>query len=106
MNSLLKTNGISVLALQETHTLSEETLDNLNSFKGYCMHIFYSSDPLRPNSKGVAIVLNKYLRQEVTTKILILGHAMLMVLLWHGNSKLNIVAIYAPNPLNNNAAFW
>jgi len=108
INNLLKTETIGVLAVQETHSLNEETLDYLNSVKGYRMHIFHSGDPTQPNSKGIAIVLNKHLTrwQEASTKTLIPGRATLMILPWHGDSKLHIAAVYAPNSEGENARFW
>ena len=108
INNLLKTETIGVLAVQETHSLKEETLDYLNSVKGYRMHIFHSGDPTQPNSKGIAIVLNKHLTrwQEASTKTLIPGQATLMILPWHGDSKLHIAAVYAPNSEGENARFW
>ena len=106
VNQIVRDNRIGILALQETH-LSEELLNSLHS-QFPRLHIQHTSDPQRPNAKGVAIVINKYLLpwKETTVYNIIPGRAMLMTVPWHKESRINVLAIYAPNAPAENADMW
>jgi exonuclease III len=108
LNHRIKTESLSIVALQETHSLSDEKLDELNNKHGYRMHILHSGDPDHPQARGIAVVLNKYTTrwQEAKAKVVIPGRAMRVELPWNEERKLNILAIYAPNTTAENTAFW
>lgn len=98
---------IGVLALQETH-MTADRLTQITQLHSKRMEIFFRSDPLHPNSKGVAIVLNKQKTniKNVQTQELIPGRALLLTLPWHNTLTITILAIYAPNNEQENATFW
>jgi exonuclease III len=106
VNQMLRDKKIGVLALQETHM--KDTLQNNieHTFKRIC--IFHCSDPDAPNSKGVAVVLNRDVTNATgaTSVNIIPGRAMMVSLPWHANECLNILAVYAPNQVNESKHFW
>lgn len=108
INHRMKTDRIALLAVQETHYLTQDCVDALNATHGFRMHISHDGDPDRPNSKGIAIILNKYTTRwrEAKTRSIIPGRAMYMTLPWHGNSALTVLAVYAPNTPSKNESFW
>ncbi|PPQ76596.1 hypothetical protein CVT26_012786 [Gymnopilus dilepis] len=69
---------IAVLAVQETHLTEDKVISLENQFERR-LKIYNSGDPLQPNSKGVAILLNKQLTkwQEATTVEIVAGRALL-----------------------------
>ncbi|PPQ81141.1 hypothetical protein CVT26_011105, partial [Gymnopilus dilepis] len=103
----MRENRIAVLAVQETH-LTEAKVASLESQFHKRMRICNSGDTAQPNSKGVALILNKKLTtwKEATTIEIVPGRALLMMLPWKGRSLVNILAIYAPNQPQENALFW
>jgi len=106
INQIMRDRNIGVMAVQETHT-NDETIQQLhNQFSR--LHILNSSDPEHPNAKGVALVLNKQKTawKEASTKIIEQGRAILLTLPWQKVSILNILAVYAPNGVTENANFW
>ncbi|KIJ30538.1 hypothetical protein M422DRAFT_267982 [Sphaerobolus stellatus SS14] len=75
------------------------------------MRVISSEDPMRPNSKGVAFLLNKRLVRwkEATTKEIFPGRALLLTLPWVEQPEavsLHILAIYAPNDDQESKRFW
>lgn len=107
MNQLLHDKKIGILAIQETH-ISDERIEQLHEQFSQRVHIIHSRDPEQPNAKGVAFILNKQLTtwKEATSITIIPGHALLLNIPWHGESKLNILAVYAPNSAHDNKEFW
>ncbi|KAJ7125860.1 Endonuclease/exonuclease/phosphatase, partial [Mycena filopes] len=101
---------IGVLAVTETHLSSAQAMEIQDDLLlGKRLKVFNSIDVERPNSKGVAIVLNKDITNVEGVKIrrLIPGRAILAVLPWHGKLTLTILAVYAPaDSMAENAAFW
>ncbi|KAF8877120.1 Endonuclease/exonuclease/phosphatase [Infundibulicybe gibba] len=95
------------MAIQETH-LNEERITNIHSLFNKRMHIINSNDAHHPNAKGIAIILNKSTTKwkEMKSETIIPGRAILATLPWHGENKLKILAIYAPNTPTENANFW
>ena len=69
----MKTDNIGILAVQETHYLSTQRIDEINNTHGFRMKIHHNGDQDRPNSKGIAIILNKYKTrwQEATTQSMV-----------------------------------
>jgi hypothetical protein len=106
VNQMLRDKKIGLLALQETH-MTEELQESVErTFKR--VRMFHCSDPEAPNSKGVAIVLNRDLTNAdgASSIDLVPGRAMLVTLPWHGDEVLRILAIYAPNQAGENKYFW
>jgi hypothetical protein len=58
INQLLRDKRIGILALQEAH-LQDCHVEHLHEMYPKRLHILHSSDPNAPNTKGIAIVLNK-----------------------------------------------
>ena len=106
INQLLRQDKIGILALQETHS-TDALISSLHALFGKRLHIYHSSDPDAPNSKGVAIVLNKEIlhTNNIQHHDIIPGRALLLSIPWH-SSIISILAIYAPNTTTENEAFW
>ncbi|KAF9505405.1 hypothetical protein BS47DRAFT_1306663, partial [Hydnum rufescens UP504] len=106
INQLLRDGKIGILALQETHT-TDTLISSLHSLFGKRLLIFHSMDPDTPNSKGVAIVLNKEIlhTENIKCQNIIPGRALLLSVQWH-TSTITVLAIYAPNPPAENRDFW
>ena len=108
INQIMRDKKIAVLAVQESH-LDKTAVDNLNSLFHIRLSVWNSGDPLHPSvGKGVALVLNKGLTRwrEAVIRNIIPGRALLMCLPWQEDSVVNILAVYAPNMPQENAAFW
>jgi ribonuclease HI/exonuclease III len=107
INQIMRDHKIGVLALQETH-LENKHVDQLHTLFSKRLKIFHTINPEEPNSKGVAIVLNKEITniQNVKTRVLIHGRALLMTLPWHLDLEIKILATYAPNAPSENETFW
>ncbi|KAF4616860.1 hypothetical protein D9613_008212 [Agrocybe pediades] len=107
VNYLLREENIGLLALQETH-LKPNHRDELNTQFQSRMHILSSLDERQPNSKGVALVLNKQKVKWETTKVteLIPGRALLVQTQWMNSSLVCVLAVYAPNGHQDNGDFW
>jgi exonuclease III len=106
VNQMMGEQTIGVLALQETH-MTEELQENIEStFKH--LRIFSCCDPESPNSKGVAIVLNRDITNSENAKCknIVPGRAISITLPWHASDVLNILAVYAPNEATENRDFW
>ncbi|KAF5340368.1 hypothetical protein D9611_007908 [Ephemerocybe angulata] len=110
INQLMRQKDIGILAVQETH-LKRETTESLNGQFERKMIIINSIDHFCPNSKGVAIVVNrdrvKCKYSDITAKELVAGRALLVAIPWKNHTaKLTILALYAPNDKVQNRAFW
>lgn len=107
INQILREKSIAILALQETH-LSKDHVDRLHTLFGKRLKIHYSIDQNEPNSKGVAIVLNKEKTNtlNITENEIIPGRALMLVLPWHADLTITILAVYAPNRTGENKDFW
>ncbi|PBK78780.1 DNase I-like protein, partial [Armillaria solidipes] len=107
--SLMCRKKLGALVVGESH-LSPEDLENLNTKYMNRIKLFNSPHPERARGRaGIAVILNKEITntEDVTTQVLIPGHAMLLRLPWHGKHILTILAIYAPNESTAiNKAFW
>jgi exonuclease III len=107
INQMVRDNKIGILAVQEAH-LDEPRVTRLEGLFPKRIKIYYTTDPNTPNARGVAIVLNKELTNisGVTTQEIVPGRAILLQTNWHAESKLTILAIYAPNIAAENRDFW
>jgi ribonuclease HI/exonuclease III len=100
---------VGVGLLQETH-ISDRQADQLRE-RYRAFEIFTSYDETRPNSKGVAILLNKrYLQTndpDVKMFNLMPGRALLVTIRW-AKTKITILNLYAPtiDRASENAKFW
>ncbi|KAJ7643414.1 Endonuclease/exonuclease/phosphatase, partial [Mycena polygramma] len=100
---------IGVLVAGETHLTSEQVDEIESSDYGRRLKIFNSIDPDKPNTKGVAVVLNKDLTniEGVDVRRLIPGRAILVTIPWHGTRTHTVLAVYAPaDSMEENKAFW
>jgi hypothetical protein len=93
INQLLRDKRIGILALQEAHLLDCH-VEHLHGLYPKRLHIIPS--PNAPNTKGIALVLNK----EITTTTNLStynvhpGRALLLETNWHANQKLTILVVY------------
>ncbi|KAJ7102971.1 Endonuclease/exonuclease/phosphatase, partial [Mycena crocata] len=110
VHRMLFDNKIGILAVTETHLSAAQSIEIENDHVlGKRMRIFNSIDTEKPNSKGVAIVLNHDITNTVGVKVrrLIPGRAILAVIPWHGRSTMTILALYAPaDSMTENRIFW
>ena len=104
---LMRDNGIGILAIQETH-LTDELADQFKSLFNNTLTLYHSPDPTTRNARGIAIVVRKQAinTSDIAVHTIVPGRAMIAKIPWHDNQKINILAIYAPNPLRENQEFW
>jgi hypothetical protein len=106
INQLLRDKRIGILALQEAHLLDCH-VEHLHGLYPKRLHIIHSSDPNAPNTKGIALVLNKEITNttNLSTYNVHPGRALLLETNWHANQKLTVLVVYAPNTPNENKDF-
>ncbi|KAJ7342389.1 Endonuclease/exonuclease/phosphatase, partial [Mycena albidolilacea] len=106
INQIMRDRKIGVLAVQETH-FSPADVDDVHKLFSKRLQVFATIDPTSPQSKGVAIVVNKEVSNIVgiKTKVIIPGRALHLTIPWHGDQKLTILAAYAPNDSAENTPF-
>ncbi|PBK59905.1 DNase I-like protein, partial [Armillaria solidipes] len=107
VNQIMNTKRIGILIVGEAH-LNDERRNAIENMPRNRLRVLHSEDPVSPNARGVAIVLNKELTEteNVTATEIIPGRALIVETCWHRNEKLSILGIYAPvNPVEN-ARFW
>ncbi|KAJ7821067.1 Endonuclease/exonuclease/phosphatase [Mycena leptocephala] len=102
----MRNKKIGILALQETH-LSPKDVDDVHRLFGKRLQVFATIDPASPQSKGVAIVINKDLSNiiGITEREIIPGRALHLTIPWHADKKMTVLAAYAPNDPVENAQF-
>ena len=108
IDQLMKVNKIGALAIQETHLTEEHVASLHRDFFGG-LHVLNTGDPENPSGRGgVAVVLNKRLThwKEAKTTVISPGRAILVELPWKETTRINILAVYAPNITKTNADFW
>ena len=109
INTIVRDNKISILALQETHLQMAEKR-HLNGLFERQIHIINSEMPGKPNVAGVAVVLSKKFVAWRETKHweVIPGQALLVQIPWKNNREqtCTFLAIYAPNEMSQNRDFW
>ncbi|KAF5340697.1 hypothetical protein D9611_007413 [Ephemerocybe angulata] len=109
--SAMNSKRIGILAVQETHLTIERTR-KLNKDFAKQLFIVNSANPLNPSAMaGVAIVINRklvsYRPGEIEYKELVPGRALQVNIPWKNHtSKLNFLAIYAPNSASENETLW
>jgi ribonuclease HI/exonuclease III len=106
LNRMIISEKIGIFCAQETH-LTEEQTEAINDLHKN-IKVFSTIDPTQPNSKGVAIAINKKITnaQQAKTSTLIPGRALLLEIPWHANELLTVLAVYAPNDGRENRTFW
>lgn len=107
INQLSKDNKTGLLVVVENH-LSAIRHANIQNLFGRRLEIVFSEDPITPNAKGVAFVVNKDLlsTDNLRTWDIIPGRAMLIEIETHKSEKLIVLGVYAPNAPGDNADFW
>ena len=104
---LMRDNGIGILAIQETH-LTEELANQFQNLFGNTLSLHYSPDPTTRNARGIAIVVRRQAinTNDISVHTIVPGRAMIAKIPWHDNQEINILVVYAPNPLRENQEFW
>ena len=107
INQLMRSKRIGIIVLQETH-LNEQHTARMHHLFGKRLKIYYTADQDNPNSKGVAVVLNKEITNvhDINSTEIIPGRALNIIIPWHQDQTINILAIYAPNSAKENENFW
>ena len=107
IHSLIKLCRLGVLATQESH-LDDSDVTNIHCLFGRRILIVNSPDAISHNARGVSFVINRELVDTTVlqTYDLIPGRALMLSLHWHGDQRLSLLNIYAPNSAPENAAFW
>ena len=105
ISSIMRTQRISVLAVQETH-LTEEHVESIHTLHGKRIQVINSS-PLS-NSAGVAFVLNRELTnvQDLSYTVLVPGRAIVVTTKWHQSNEITLLNVYAPNRYPDHLNFW
>lgn len=106
INQIIRDRKFAILAAQETHLNKEDTQTLQERFPQ--MKIFLTIDTAQKNSKGVAVVLNNNLipTKNTTEVVIIEGRALAIIVQWHTNENLCILAVYTPNAPKDNKEFW
>ncbi|KAH9851467.1 Endonuclease/exonuclease/phosphatase, partial [Lenzites betulinus] len=109
VNQLMKSKHIGILAIQEAH-LTDDGATTLNNIFHDSLEIYLSPDPTTPSAaRGVAFVINKRVfdvDEGVSYTQIVPGRAAMIEINWGAQNRLNVVNVYAPNNMNENASFW
>ena len=107
VNQLLKDNKVGVLVVGKGH-INAVRQSNIQNLFGRRLELIFSEDPISPNAKGLAFVVNKDLlnTDDMQTWEIVPGRAMLVQLHTRKNKTLVVLGVYAPNAPAENAAFW
>ncbi|EJD36214.1 hypothetical protein AURDEDRAFT_130204 [Auricularia subglabra TFB-10046 SS5] len=103
----IRSQKIGVMALQETH-LSPEHVNEVMELHKH-LHIVNSAHPDNPTGAGgVALVFNKNMMnyEEVESKVLVPGRAIMAKFSWHRGQKLTVMAVYASTERTENHNMW
>lgn len=87
--------------------MTDAMAGNLNTLFERRLRIIHSQGQ-NPNAAGVAFVVNRDITnadQAVATEVTP-GRAMSITLPWHGDQKLTVLNVYAPNQPTTNGEFW
>ncbi|EPT05709.1 hypothetical protein FOMPIDRAFT_1111043, partial [Fomitopsis schrenkii] len=107
INQLAREKKLGLIAVQETH-LSQQDVTNIHRIYGRCLLVINSAGENATAAGGVAVILNRELvdTKDVRCEVVIPGRAMLVTIHWHGDKKLTILNVYAPNADAENREFW
>ncbi|KAJ7301682.1 Endonuclease/exonuclease/phosphatase, partial [Mycena albidolilacea] len=107
LNQIINRERIGMLIVGEAH-LDEDRLESIDQIFKRQLLIKYSKDPRTPNANGVAIVINRnQLKvEDIHTREVIPGRALLLETKKHNGKPLSILGVYAPNAPSENAQFW
>ncbi|KAJ7044016.1 Endonuclease/exonuclease/phosphatase [Mycena alexandri] len=105
--SLMRDEKIGVLITGEAH-LNEERQKEILKLFGRKMEIKFTEDPITPNARGLAFVLNKNMvkTDNLKTWEIIPGRAMLLEMENVDGERIAILGVYAPNIPAENEKFW
>ncbi|KAF8295411.1 DNase I-like protein, partial [Clavulina sp. PMI_390] len=98
---------ISIAVIQETHS-KDSLIQKLNSDHPTWEFHHTAGVGRRQAEGGIALVINreKLPLKGTRTRVIIPGHALWASIPWRKGIRIKILAIYAPNPADKNAAFW
>ncbi|KAJ7150052.1 hypothetical protein C8R43DRAFT_887503, partial [Mycena crocata] len=98
---------VGVMVVSEAH-LNDSRHHDVEALFGRCLKIEFTENPGTPNAAGLAFAINKSLMKTdgIKTTVVIPGRAMILEIEWHGDKKLSILGVYAPNATDENAKFW
>ncbi|KAJ7613862.1 Endonuclease/exonuclease/phosphatase, partial [Mycena polygramma] len=105
---LLREIRAGVLIVTETH-LDDAYKNNIDTLFKRAMRVEFTADPDAPTARaGLAFVLNRnaVLVENVTTRVIVPGRAMILEMKNVDGEDLSILGVYAPNRPYLNAAFW
>ena len=104
---IMRDRKLGVLAVQETH-LTNELAEQFQALFGSTFSLHYSPDPRTRNARGIAIILNKTTinTDEVTATTVVPGRALSLSIPWQGDSRVNVLTVYAPNSPAEAREFW
>jgi hypothetical protein len=107
LNQIINRERIGISIVGEAH-LDEDRLESIDQIFKRQLLIKYSKDPRTPNANGVAIVINRnQLKvEDIHTREVIPGRALLLETKKHDGKPLSILGVYAPNAPSENAQFW
>lgn len=108
LNQVVRDERIAILAVQETH-LTEERVDALNTLFKATMKVIACLEEDNPTgARGVAFVLNRRLVNAEDAMLIPVraGRAAILKVPWTRGKVLQILNVYAPNDMQENAAFW
>jgi ribonuclease HI len=106
INKMIISQKIGIFCAQESH-LTEEQTEAINDLHKN-IKVFSTIDPNQPNTKGVAVAINKKITNahQAKTTALVPGRALLLEIPWHANELLTILTVYALNDSRENKTFW
>ena len=102
--SLIRSKGVAIAGLQESHLNEEETINLNDRFQ----KVVVINNGYSTSKEGIAFVLNKELVNGMKWKhtVIINGRASRLEIETEKDRGINIVLVYAPNNESDKIAFW
>ena len=103
----MRDRNVEILAVQEAH-LTDNLVCSLGDLFQNTWHLIHSPDPTTRNARGVAFLISKrsIKTEDITTKMLVPGRALMVTIPWNGDSTVTILNVYAPNIPGEAREFW
>ncbi|KAJ7194823.1 Endonuclease/exonuclease/phosphatase, partial [Mycena pura] len=105
---ILREQKLGVLIIGEAH-LDDSYKENIDTLFKRAMRLEFTPDEEAPTARaGLAFVLNRNTVEadDITTKVVVPGRAMLLKMRNVDGKNLSILGVYAPNRPYQNANFW
>ncbi|KAJ7221527.1 hypothetical protein GGX14DRAFT_335393, partial [Mycena pura] len=105
---ILREQKLGVLIIGEAH-LDDSYKENIDTLFKRAMRLEFTPDEEAPTARaGLAFVLNRNTVEadDITTKVVVPGRAMLLKMKNVDGKNLSILGVYAPNRPYQNANFW